>query len=627
MKFKNVEKKIIFSVILFSIVFVAAAQKPPMKYGKVDQADLDMKVYSPDSSASAVLLCNYGYFDSNNMQFVHQMRIKILKEEGKARGNFSVPAAEKTSVKGQTVNIENGVPVITKLNKDGIFIERVTKDVYRARVAMPNVKVGSVLDIEFYYQGLPSFWAFQDTYPVRWSELILEQSTYFSFRKNFVGYTALSEGTDDRWVAKNVPAFKSEPYINNYENYLTRFNIELSSIHIPGSYYKDYATTWEAVAKTLRESDDFGGRINSFSFFLNGLEKEIKESATTPEERLQKAYEAIKKIKWNDEKTIWPTTNGLSYALNKKIGNVSDVNLTLVLLLRKLGIDANPVVLSTRDNGILPPYSVSFDKFNYVIANAVIGEKSYLLDATEENLPLGMLPERTINGRGFVIKKETQDWVDLNPIKKDKSISMMNLKLSPDGTLKGEWNKSYFDYGALDQRKSYKKFNSQDEYLKAAESKYIGLSIENYAIEGIDSIQQALKETMSVVLKNKITKANNQLFINPILFDKYTENPFKAEERVYPVDFVTAIEKTQLFYLELPDGYSIEQLPKNIKMSLPDNTASFQMLSTVNESTVQVVFKLSINKPVFYQAEYLGLKAFFDELVKKQSEMLIIKKV
>jgi hypothetical protein len=50
------------------------------------------------------------------------------------------------------------------------------------------------------------------------------------------------------------------------------------------------------------------------------------------------------------------------------------------------------------------------------------------------------------------------------------------------------------------------------------------------------------------------------------------------------------------------------------------------MLSSVNDNTVQVLFKLNINKPVFYQPEYQDLKTFFDELVKKQSEMLIIKK-
>ena len=626
MKLKNFKKKISIIIFLFILLNAIWAQKAPMKYGKVDKADLEMKIYPADSTASAVLLCNYGYFDSNKMQFVHQMRIKILKEEGKDQGNFTVPASETTTVKGQTVNLENGVPVITKLNKEGIFIERISKNNYQARVAMPNVKVGSVLDIEFYYDGLPSYWSFQKSIPVRWSELILEESSYFSFRKNSTGYVPLSEATNDRWVAKNVPAFKSEPFINNYENYLTRFNIELSSIHIPGQLYKDYATSWEAVAKILRDADDFGGQLTTFNFYLNGLEKEIKSTSTTPEEKLEKAYNAIKKIKWNKEETIAVSKSGLSYAFNKKIGSVADINLNLVLLLRKLGIAADPVVLSTRDNGTLPPYSVSLDKLNYVVVNAVIGDKTYLLDATEDNLPLDILPERTINGKGLVIKKETEEWIDLTPKKKDKSVTILNLKLTPDGTMKGEWSKSTRDFGALNQRNHYKIFNSEDEYLKSVESQHNGLSVESYKITGLDSLQLPLSEDFKISLKNNVTKANNQIFIQPILFDKYTENPFKAADRVYPVDFTTSRESTQIFNLDIPAGYSIAQTPKNVKMSLPENTASFQMISSVNENQVQVMFKLNINKPVFYQPEYQNLKLFFDELVKKQSEMLIIKK-
>ena len=626
MKYNYFNRKVVFTISLLVTVCSIWAEKAPMKYGKVDQADLEMKVYPKDSSASAVILCNYGYFDSNQMQFVHQMRIKILKEEGKEQGNFSVPASEKTNVKGQTINMENGVPVITKLNKEGIFIERITKNVYRARVAMPNVKVGSVLDIEFYFNGLPSFWSFQKDIPVRWSELILEESTYFSFRKNSTGYIPMSEATNERWVAKEVPAFKSEPYINNYENYLSRFNIEISSIHIPGYLYKDYATSWSAVAKILREDEDFGSALTSFTFFLNGLEKEIKSSSKSPEECLEKAYNAIKKIKWNKEESIYISKTGLSYAFNKRIGSEADINLNLVVLLRKLGINANPMVLSTRGNGMLPPWSVSLDRLNYVVAYAVIGEKTYILDGSEDNLPLGLLPERALNGRGLVIKKEGEDWVDLNPLKKNKSVTLLNLKLSPDGTLKGDWEKSTIDYGALDQRNHYKSFNSEDAYLKSVESKYLGMSIDNYQISGFDSLQLPLKEKFTITLKNRVTKTNNQLFINPLLFDKLTENPFKADQRVYPVDFTTPVEKTQILSLDLPAGYSIDQLPKNIKISLPENTASFQMASSFSENKVQVLFKFNINKPVFSQAEYQNLRLFFDELVKKESEMLIIKK-
>lgn len=627
MRSRIIHQKFTIAAFLFLSFSTLSAQKAPMKYGKVDQADLEMKVYPADSTASAVILCNYGYFDSNQFQFVHQMRIKILKEEGKEQGDFSVPASEKTTVKGQTVNLENGVPVVTKLTKAGIFIERITKNVYRAKVAMPNVKVGSVLDIEFYYEGLPSYWSFQKTIPIRWSELIIERNINFSFRKNSSGYFPLSEATDDRWVAKNVPAFKSEPYINNYENYLTRFFIELSSIHIPGYLYKDYATDWDAVANTLRTENDFGGELSTLNFSLNSLEKEISNSTKTPEERMSKAFDAIKKIKWNKEESIWISKSGLANAFNKKIGNNSDINMNLVLLLRKLDIDANPMVLSTRQNGMLPTYSVSFDRLNYVVAHVVIGDKTYLLDATEDNLPLGLLPERTINGRGLVVKKEGKEWVDLTPTKKNKTVTLFNLKLSPDGTMKGSMEKTSVDYSALSMRKTYKSFNSEDEFLKSVESKHLGLSIDNYKITGIDSIQNPLKEEYTISLKNRAKKTNNQLYINPVLFDKFTENPFKAEKREYPVDFTTAVDKTQILVLDIPEGYTVEQMPKNIKMSLPENSASFQMICSVAENKVQVLYKYNINKPVFYQTEYQNLKTFFDELVKKQSEMLIIRKI
>lgn len=615
---------LLFSLLLINVVH---AQKAPMKYGKVDQADLDMKVYPADSSAAAVVLCNYGYFSSRDFQFVHQKRIKILKEEGKSQGDFYVPASEKAVVKGQIVNMENGVPVVTKLGKESIFIEQVSKNQYRARVAFPNVKVGSVIDVEFYYTGLPALWRFQETIPVRWSELIIEDNQYLSFRKNPVGFIPFYVSTDSRWVTKDVPAFKSEPFINNYENYMSRFDIEISSIHIPGELYKDYATTWEAVAEALNKESNFGQELYTLQLYLNGLAHQIKEATSIPEERLFRAYSEIKKIKWNKTESIWISSSGLNHSYNKKIGNASEVNLNLVLLLRKLDISANPLVLSTRSNGVLPQYSVSFDKLNYVAAHAVIGDKTYLLDATEENLPVGLLPERALNGRGMLVLKDGFKWVDLNPVKKDKTASFFKLKLSADGTMKGDWTKMCSDYAALDLRNHYKTFNSQDDYLKSIENDNIGLSVDKYAVSDFDSLQNAVKEDFSVVLKNRVTKTNNQLFVNPILMDKWTENPFKLEQRIYPVDFTTAIEKSLIVYLELPEGYVVEQLPENTKMALPENSASFQMQTALSENGVQMIFKFNINKPIFYAAEYPDLKIYFDELVKKQSEMLIFKKI
>jgi len=621
-------RRLFFVVLGVSFLLPALAEKDPMKYGKVSKEELEMTVYPADSSASAVILCNYGYFDARQLQFVHVKRIKILKEEGKGFASFSVPAAEKTNVRGQVVNLENGVPVVTKLSKSGIYIENVVGDVYRARVAMPNVKVGSVIDVEFYYTGLPSYWEFQSRIPVKWSELVLEPTIYFTLQKNFVGYVPLSIASEDRWVAKDVPAFHPEPYIDNPENYMTRFNIEISAVSIPGTYYKNYSTSWENVAKSLRESDDFGRRLSDyFNMYLNDMKKEVQATAKTPVEQMKKAFELIKTIKWDKTSTIWVSNDGLSSVFKKKYGNSAEINLNLIILLRKLDINANPIVLSTRDNGLLPPFTASRDKLNYVVAQAEIDGQTYILDATEEFLPVNMLPERAINGRGLLITKQGYSFSEFAPQQKERVINLLNLKLSADGKISGDWKSVNYDYAAFLKKNERKTFNSEEEYLKSVENDNVGLSVEDYHQKGIDSTDTNVEEAFNIVWKNKMTQIGDQLFLNPFLIDRTDENPFKLENRQYPVNFTTSKDYKYIINITIPDGYKVEQLPKSVKISMPENTASYQLQAMTNENVVQLSMKMNINKPVFLMTEYEMLRSFFDEIVKKEAETLILKKI
>ncbi len=621
------KSSLLITLSIWAVSLLVTAGNSPMKYGKPEPSDLTMTTYAADTSASAVVLCNYGYFNGAQIQFVHQIRIKILKETGKSNGNFYVPANAQTDVKGQVVNMENGKAVVTKLTKEGIFIERVTRDQFRARVAMPNVKAGSVIDVEFFYKGLPYYWEFQKTIPVKWSEIVLEDNPYISFRKNMTGYIPLKVASGNRWAVADAPAFVAESYVNNYENYLSRMQIEVQSIHVPGALYKDYATSWDVVVENLNRSNEFGLQLNSPNGYLNDIEKEIKKSATTPYERMAKAFEAIKKFKWNSSQTIWPSTGGISYAFNKKTGNAADINMSLVSLLRKLDIEAYPMLLSTRQNGIIPPYSVSFDKLNYFAVKAFINDTPYLLDATDEYLPVNMLPKRAINGKGLVVLKTGFEWMDLTAQKKDKTYEMINCTLNQDGTLEGECAFHRSEYAAYEQRKKFKSFNSEDEYLKSLESKFNGLSIDTYTNKGMDSIESSLSETMHFSMKNKTTKIGNQLMINPFIFDRIVENPFKAVDRLYPVDFTTCKEQRFNISIKIPQGWQATELPKNVRMALPDNSATILMNAATSNDMIQIAFKFNINKAIYIQSEYNDLKLFYDELVKKESELIVLTKI
>jgi hypothetical protein len=262
-----------------------------------------------------------------------------------------------------------------------------------------------------------------------------------------------------------------------------------------------------------------------------------------------------------------------------------------------------------------------------MVAKAYLNDTTYMLDATEENMPIDMLPERALNGRGLEVPKESFFWQELSPKKKEKQMDLFNGSINPDGSIKGEWLISYMDYAAFDKRENYKSFNSEDEYLKSVESAHNGLSVESYQNQMLDSLNNPFVEKIKVSLKSRLTKVGDKMYLNPFLFDRFTENPFKTENRQYPVDFTTPIEQRLTLILKLPEGWAVEELPKSTRMTLPTKDASISFTSVSDDKTINIAYKLMINKPVFVQTEYNDLKVFFDQLVKKQAEMIVIKKI
>ncbi|HET6559532.1 MAG TPA: hypothetical protein VFG54_19570 [Prolixibacteraceae bacterium] len=617
-------KFILVILIAWFTSYPTAAQKAPIKYGKISQADLEMKYYPSDTSAPAAIICDYGHFNAVSTEFVRTLRIKIFKKEGTVWANQIFPVSSKTDVKGITYNLENGEIVESKLKSESVFQERVIDDYSRIRIAMPNVKEGSVIDMEFRLMGLPGEWRFQEEIPVAWSELIIEDSPYLLFQKNFFGFEPLSINTPMRAVAKDMPAFKKEPYMNAVNNFITKYYIELFKINIPGNYH-EFTTSWKAVNLRLRQSPRFGYSMEG-NAFINKLVKEIEENHKDSLERLIAAHETVKKaVKWNEEETLFASADNLSYAFNRKIGNSADVNLLLIKLLDKLNFEVYPLALSTRDNGFLPPDHVSFRKLNYVVAYVFVGDKKYFVDATEEFLPLGYLPPRCINIHGRIVDDKKSEWVDLFTDKKDKKIIQYDLKLSTDKVLSGKMAVNNYDYAAFDFRKKYEKFNSKEEYIKDFESSHNGLSVIQCGINNLDSIYLPLKESYEVKIKNMVLSTGDQVFINPLLFEQLTSNPFKSEERRYPVDFIYPQEKIYYFKLELPEGVQVVELPKPLTMKSPDGSASVQYRIAASGNIIQYTYKFSLGKAVYSEIEYADLRAFFSEIVKKHSEQIVLK--
>jgi hypothetical protein len=194
--------KDIKGVILFSV----RAQEYSFKYGKITNDELNMSVYDKDTTASAVVIYDMGntYYSVSNDRFQvctdYKKKIKILKTTGLDEANVNIPFYYKSSSSREMItgleafsyNVENGKTVKTKLEKNYIFNEVINDKYQRIKFSVPNVKVGSVIEIKFsktsdlVYNLDP--WGIQGDIPVVFSSYEVKIPDYFVYTVETKGY-------------------------------------------------------------------------------------------------------------------------------------------------------------------------------------------------------------------------------------------------------------------------------------------------------------------------------------------------------------------------------------------------------------------------------------------------------
>ncbi|WP_291858122.1 hypothetical protein [Marinilabilia sp.] len=619
-----------YTLLLFSFILSSAtyAARQPIKFGKVSLNELKQTNCPIDSSASAMIICNYGYFQGSDFSFTEIRRIKIFTKDGTSYGDIITRGGEDYNVRGFTFNLVNGKIEKTKLKRESIFKEKVTDDLYRYRIAMPNVKVGSVIDIQIDYSGMPSIWYFQKEIPVLHSELQIIPSSYIDFRKNMYGFESLEKSTDNHFIAKNMPAFKSEAFMTSRENYISKIEFDILRVSYPG-YYKSFTTDWEALRKTLMDHEYFGQILRRGKNYLNEVVSSIEQELGASASQLEKtkaAYQAIKKVKWNEEASLLTDHNMLSTVFKDGSGNSAELNLMLLQLLEELEVEAYPVVMSTRSNGIMNPFFPSFEKLNYVIACAYIDGKEHLMDATAEQLPFGLLPERCINGQGRLLSEETTRLIPLNPGGSEESTTFYSLRMDTEGNLSGARRFTGKDFAALDFREQYISHSNKEDFIKQLKSKHPDLSINNLNVENLKNLDQAIKVDYDISLGNQLSSIDTLLFFNPFLLEQIEENPFKLKERKYPVDFAYTKSRNIIISIKLPENLTISEVPESQIISLPENTATAKILYQAANGQLSVNYQFQINKSLFLPEEYSYLKLFYDKIINKQKEPVVLVK-
>ncbi len=623
----------------------------------VTRDELSTNTYEKDTTANAFYIYENGYsrYEKKadfNIVTDYEAKIKILNEKGYEHATVKIylsksdKSKEKLSkIKATTYWLKDGNIMTSKLSPSHIFTEE-NKNYDIVSFTFPSLTPGAVLTYSFSKESPFVFnfetWYFQEDIPKAYSKFETKIPGNYNYNIKKIGYKKLdSQETDiikncinfssngtpadclhSEYIITDIPAFKEENFLTSRQNFINRIEFELSEVTMLDGFKKKFTKTWKDVDKEIKKDESIGRQLRRSSLTNSILPQAIKNLPNT----LEKAtiiYNYVKNnYKWNGDYKIFYDVN-LRELLEEKSGNVSSLNILLHNLYEGEGFVVKPVLSSTRRNGLPTKLYPILTEFNYLIVQLQLEGVNYLLDASEKHLPFGELPFRALNSYARLIDLDgDSQWIDIKASEIAGLRIRDSISIKADGTSLGH-SKHFFN--------GHKAINVRDKLDEIKEENIFGeLSHPNEQTKVLDVTyynKDLLEETVSIEydLSNTSQKINDLIYFNPFSFRFFDKNPFKLNERSYPIDFGYKQSYTYSIMVILPENHSVIELPENTLTKLPNNAGSlYFIVQELEDHKISIQCRLSLIEPSYPTEFYPYLKEFIATLMSIQNSSYIV---
>lgn len=659
------------TVLSLSVAFIASSQESPFqKFGKITPAVLQQKVYSLDSSAKAVVLSDVGAVsiegNANGWFSSHTVRHKVVHILSKAaydEATVEIPLYTSGTeeerleeIKAVTYNLDGDKVVESRLEKANVFAEKRNKNLLVKKFTLPAVREGSV--IEFQYRVSSDFiqhvdpWAFQGGVPCLWSEFTFSVPQFFHYAFLSHGYQkfALSDKkdrqssfsiirqngasasdhfsfsagvTDYRWVMKNVPELKEESYTSSLENHLSKIEFQLASQSDPLAPH-DYRGTWTGLTKDLLASEYFGNGLSGSAGWLADDLKPMFAGNTSSLEKAEKIYRYVRdNFTCTNHNSIY-TDQSLKNVYKTRKGRSSEINLLLTLMLRAAGLQADPVILSRASHGYAYALYPLITRFNYVVTQLRLDDNVVYLDASHNHLGFGKLLPDCYNGHARVVNEAATPLYLIADSLHERKVTALFLAKGAKTMWEGTMNQTagyYESYHLRDRIKT----DGEEKFFKDVQRDYgSDVKLSETHVDSLNNYDMPIG--IHYTLDFNPEKVDI-LYVNPMFGEGYKKNPFKSAERFYPVEMPYAADETYILNMEIPDGYQVDELPKQIMVKLDDAGKSFfEYRVQADNGTLALRSRIKLDRAYYAPEEYENLREFFNLIVKKHNEQIVFKK-
>ncbi len=650
--------------LLFTVSYTVTAQKNQPEFGDINKADLEMKDCDFDKGAEAVKLIDWGsvkFADYNwrnptvfSSVYERRVRIKILKEKGLSQANIVIQFIsyekyeEITKIDAYTYNVDaEGKIKTTKVDKSSIYKKKINEGSSELIIAFPEVKVGSVIEYKYKMErgGSSSIndWDFQDDIPVRYSEYQVQMPPFLHFKEKIIGTPKLettevpykeantsnpsSDGYEPTmkktYSMQNISSIKEEPFMGSVKDYRQRIEFLLAQVEVYKNEILDMRTSWSTVVNDLMKSEYFGLQIDAFlpnTFNLANQWKNISDLET----RVKTIYNYVQQnMTWTGRETM-VCYDGVKKAFENKTGSTADINLILLNLLRQANVKAYPILFSTRKNGLVNTMYPIINQFNTVMAYVPVGEKYYILDATDKISGYKLIPGEVVNSNGFLMQGEAGRWIEVLENKtKFKIFTAIRSEIDMNGKMLGEATVNCSGYAKRDRCKSWLKDREgfKKDFFSHPD---ISLNIEDIIVNNIYTDSLPLEQ--KVKFSSALNSSGDYFYFTLNLFSGLEKTPFVDDKRLADIEYGYLQEYIILGSYSIPEGYLFDALPENISLQMLDKSIVFTRHISAEGNLLNVRLTVDYKNSYYPVADYPEFKEFHKKLYAALIEQVVIKK-
>ncbi len=649
-------------ILLFIISIFCSAQAqdvepPQMKFGKGLAENFDQEFSDIIDNQEAVYIFDkldlYYGIDGEKLALYedYHARIKVLDGEASDIGNIKIRYIVEDKyqnifdIKACSYTLENGAVVEHKLKKKDIFKTRINDRITELSFAIPNVKEGAIFEYTFKKSSRrkysPNTYYFSNDYPVAYSQVTFNIPEWFAFTnysrgvrpyviQDYEGATtdlgtnyADYSSTKYIWAKTNLEAFEDEDFTANSLDFRDQMQFRLNSINWPGETMQTFNTTWTNLNDNLLQ-DDYASQLKDKKD-IDEIVGKLVYGLSNEGEIIKALFDyVVENVALEEEGWVY-TSKPVKRVLIDKSGNVADANLLLINMLQSAGIEAYPMLISTRTDGYIDMNYPTMRAFTYPVAYVNSEGKDLILNATSASRPYFLPRLIDYNLSGWLVREQNPTWVEIEDMAPN-SLRYYNItaQLSEDGTYSGDVTVSSKNYLSVSDRVSINDDSVEDRLLEL----YSGtkdIEITNTDHTDLNDAYSNFSYNGSFEIKNHGQSINDFIYFSPLIFEIQDENPFTKEERNYPVDFPYPRSTIHAINVTLPEGYQLEETPEPVIVQFGD-MASIRIIMKELNGTFQIQVKEDLKETVIQPEYYQDLRKYIDKVIEQTTKQVTLVK-